>query len=263
MLAILRPMLLVGAPFLARHPQCGSRERLQVRQMMDYTVSSAMRWQTLYVGEERAPVLVIDDLLENAAALVDAAEDAHFIDVGSIYPGVRAPAPPLYGKWILGVAAPLLRDCFGGVPKYDFDLLAYSMVVTAPDALMPSQTIPHFDGPEPNRLAFLHYLFSGDLGGTSFYRHRSTSVERVTTDNIEAYTAVCERELQQAGTSRGNYMRGDSDFFVRTAAVEAQFNRAVFYWGSLLHSGDVPFPERLTEDVRTGRLTINGFAMID
>ncbi|MGH9693519.1 MAG: DUF6445 family protein, partial [Bryobacteraceae bacterium] len=55
------------------------------------------------------------------------------------------------------------------------------------------------------------------------------------------------------------YMIGDNDFFARTGTIPARWNRMIFYDGSLLHSGDIETPERLTNDPATGRLTFNGF----
>jgi hypothetical protein len=43
------------------------------------------------------------------------------------------------------------------------------------------------------------------------------------------------------------------------AVVPPRFNRLIFYDGSLFHAGDIPHPGLLRDDVRSGRLTFNGF----
>jgi len=39
------------------------------------------------------------------------------------------------------------------------------------------QRIPHVDSFLGSQLAFVHYLFKADPGGTAFYRHRGTGFE--------------------------------------------------------------------------------------
>ena len=41
--------------------------------------------------------------------------------------------------------------------------------------------------------------------------------------------------------------------------VEARPDRLVLYRGRLLHSGVIPAPQALSDDPKTGRLTINMF----
>ena len=55
------------------------------------------------------------------------------------------------------------------------------------------------------------------------------------------------------------YMVGSNAYFTCTATIPARWNRLIFYDGSLLHSGDILAPERLSADPSQGRLTLNGF----
>jgi len=41
--------------------------------------------------------------------------------------------------------------------------------------------------------------------------------------------------------------------------VPARWNRMIFYAGTIFHSGEIAHPQLLTDDPRTGRLTLNGF----
>ncbi|EGF91107.1 histidyl-tRNA synthetase, class IIA [Asticcacaulis biprosthecium C19] len=226
-----------------------------------YRISQDIAWRVDYVGAERSPVLVIDNLCADPAALLTAAETAHFIDIGPTYPGVRAPAPAGYGDWVLKVFERQLREVFGGAAPWGFDLCAFSMVTTPPDALSALQSLPHFDGAEPTRLAFLHYLCDEAHGGTSFYRQMSTGFERLSPDRLGNY--LDHLRVDSNGLESQGYTVGTSAIFERIGGVEAQFNRAVFYPGSLLHSGDILAPQRLSENVHTGRLTINGFVVLE
>ena len=221
----------------------------------------AWRASAMRVGESRFPLLCIDDFFRDPERLVAGAERADFIDVGSRYPGVRAPAPADYVAQVLERLAPLLEAHFGAPPEDELELCAYSMVTTAPGDLCAIQRIPHFDGPEPRRIAFLHYLCSGEQGGTSFYRHRATGLERVTPERTAEYTARIMSEIKDKLPADG-YAAGDSNYFERIHGVPAAFNRLIVYPGNTLHSGDIGGKTVRSEDPRRGRLTINGFGFL-
>ena len=210
------------------------------------------------IGRERLPLVCIDDFAPEPDALVASAEEAMYIDAGPIYPGVRAPAPRAYADTLLEALGPLIEDVLGAAPRHELELCAFSMVVTPPDALKPLQRIPHFDGAENTRFAFVHYLCSERFGGTSFYRHRSTGFERVTQDRVGVYLTRVRQELAGQTPAQG-YVDGDTASFERIHCVPARYNRLILYWGSALHSGDIPDPSLLLESPRAGRLTINGF----
>jgi hypothetical protein len=214
-----------------------------------------------FVGVEQAPVIVIDEFWLEPGRLVAMAGDAAFIDAGSVYPGVRAPAPAGYVASLLAATAGLIERVFGAAPAEDLDTCAFSMVTKAPATLRPLQRIPHFDGPEPGRLAFLHYLCAPRQGGTSFYRHRATGLSTLTPDNAETYRRAVAAEISAESPPPG-YARGDSPGFQRLHGVAAAFNRLVIYPGNLLHSGDIGPDTVLAEDPRLGRLTINGFGFL-
>lgn len=213
------------------------------------------------VGREETPVIVIDAFSLDPAALVARATEAVFIDVGSVYPGVRAPAPQAYVDAMLTAVEPLVERTFGALPDRELDLCAFSMVTTAPAHLRAIQRIPHFDGPDAERIAFLHYLCAPFQGGTSFYRHRATALERVTRDRVEEYRDAVVAELKSEPPTHA-YVADDTRFFERIHRVDAAFNRLIIYRGNALHSGDISERAVLSEDARQGRLTINGFGRV-
>src|SRR5690349_21610358 len=162
--------------------------------------------------------------MEDAPGLVDLATSAHFIDAGSNYPGIRAPVPPPYVRALLSALGPLIEEALGQLPEDDLDLCAFSMVTSQAGDLRASQRIPHFDGPEPRRIAFLHYLCAPGQGGTSFYRHRASGLEIVQPADVEDYRCRLASELRTRPPPP-EYVTGDTALFERVHCVPAAFNR--------------------------------------
>jgi hypothetical protein len=154
-----------------------------------------------------------------------------------------------------------VADTFGAQLDPDLELCAFSMVTTPPDKLRPIQRIPHFDGPDRGRIAFIHYLCEPFQGGTSFYRHRATGLSEITSERVEEYRGSVVRELE-ADKPVHAYVIDHTRFFERLHGVEARFNRLIIYRGNALHSGDISARTVLSEDPRQGRLTINGFGFL-
>lgn len=220
-----------------------------------------MRGEVIRFGREQLPLLCVDDFASDPHGLIDLAVKADFIDVGSRYPGVRAPAPRAYAEALLAELAGSIQEIFGAAPEPELDLCAFSMVTSPPAALGPLQRIPHIDGPEPRRIAFLHYLCGPGQGGTSFYRHRATGFESVNAEGLESFRSRVMAELREVGPAAG-YAAGDLPHFEKIHGVAAAFNRLIVYRGNCLHSGDIGPGTVLCEDPRRGRLTINGFGFL-
>lgn len=229
--------------------------------MSEFNVNPARRVSVVNVGRERLPIIIIDAFSQDPAALISRATEAAFIDVGSCYPGVRAPAPQAYMDALLAGVAPAMEQHFGAQPAAELDLCAFSMVTTARESLRAIQRIPHFDGPDVDRIAFLHYLCAPSQGGTSFYRHRATGLESVTRDRVEEYSNAVVAEINSDSPTQ-DYAADDTHHFERVLTVDAAFNRLIIYKGNALHSGDISERTVLSEDPRLGRLTINGFGRL-
>ena len=229
--------------------------------MSEFSVNPERRVSVVSTGRERLPVIVIDAFSQEPAVLITLATEAVYIDVGSRYPGVRAPAPQGYVDAMLAAVAAVIEQYFGAAPADALDLCAFSMVTTAPAQLRAIQRIPHFDGPDTDRIAFLHYLCAPHQGGTSFYRHRATGLESVTKDRIEEYRGTVVAEMRIDSPSQ-EYVGDDTRYFERVHRVDAAFNRLIIYRGNALHSGDITDRTTLSEDPRQGRLTVNGFGRL-
>ena len=150
----------------------------------------------------------------------------------------------------------------GGFDVDSFDLLdaSFSIVSTPPAGLSPPQRAPHFDTPDPNHLALLHYLRVPAGSGTAFYRQRSTGIERVTEDNLESFVRAAQADATRLPSDSG-YIPGSDAFYEQIGAVEAVPDRLVIYQGSVLHSGVIPAEMRFSADPREGRLTANLFVV--
>lgn len=237
-------------------------------------------WHCLRVGDSHTPVLVIDELLPGAAALRDyASTQAFAADAANFYPGVRCPAPAGYTV-ALQALWPLVSQIWprsgewggsgDGQPWRAMQVrqAAFAITTTAPRHLRPIQMLPHIDTASDNTLALVHYLMGSEHGGTSFYRHRSSGLERISEAALPGYAAALKQEAlaQQLHLTPG-YQAGDSALFQRIGQVEARFNRAVIYPANLLHSGDIlqalaPEQERLSAEPVHGRLTVSGLLQL-
>lgn len=221
------------------------------------------RVEILRVGQERSPVLIIDDLMSGAERLVDfAAETAVLAPVKAginFYPGVRAPAPPGYVQALVTALRPYLAETFGVAPDGKAHVTcALSMATLPADQASLVQRLPHIDTTSPSQLAILHYLCGPPHGGTAFYRHRATGFETIDPARAQAYLGALQHEMA-AGPRRGEgYIVASNALFEQTAVVEPAFNRVVVYASNLLHAGVLPgLPA--SANPRQGRLTANTF----
>lgn len=222
-----------------------------------------MRVQTLTLSNGQHCYVVDDALLEpeRLVAWASLYRDA-FRPIGfSAYPGQFMMLPPeLEGE---------IDACFSQHMRPLFDArrvlrmhARLSMVTLAPSALRAPQWLCHKDnfGVEPTQSiqASVLYLFRDEgLGGTGFYEPAmpAPTMSALFNDAVHLPTDVfAERyDLQPA------YLVDSNRYFHRVGGVAARWNRMVFYDGTLLHSGDILAPDRLTDDPATGRLTLNGF----
>ena len=219
-----------------------------------------MQTRVDYVGHERAPVIVVDDIWPDAGGLFEhAASRADYGTSSLYYPGLRCAAPQDYAQAIVQSLSVLIRDALGIRGTLTITDSVISLVTTPPEKLVPFQRVPHYDSTDPNRVALLHYLCAS--GGTSFYRHRSSGAEIVTAAAEDGYIRQVNAEVRAAGMPPPAYVDGDTPLFERIARYDAAFNRALIYRGNMLHSVNVP-PDFVPDtDPRTGRLSVNTFLL--
>ena len=224
-----------------------------------------MKPQLLRVGHSQSPIIIIDEFSGNSeavAALADAL--APFPPIkGHFFPGRRRiiTAADTQAYFYLNeacrVAAPFIGGAFE-VKGFELAEGSFSIVTVKPAELVPLQRTPHYDSPEQNIFAMLHYLRVPAGSGTAFYRHRATAIERVTHANVGRFTPIARAEGAKLAQDSG-YMHGSDDYYEQIGAVEAVADRMVIYHGSLLHSGIIPPEMNFSADPREGRLTANFF----
>ena len=227
---------------------------------MSFVRNGACHIQKLTIGVERAPLMVIDNLLADPYALVDLAATKVFGDVASYFPGIRAKVPLTFQHFILDTLRSELISTFG-LPggTLRFTACHFSLVTTPPDKLTYLQRIPHIDSLNSNELAFILYLFKADLGGTAFYRHRKTGYEVV--DQVRKPEYWRHVEAEQAAVERDStgYIHGDTEFYEQVGQQEGVFNRMLVYRRTSLHSATLRPDFVAVTDPRRGRLSVNGF----
>ncbi|MBN8503998.1 MAG: tryptophan 7-halogenase [Burkholderiales bacterium] len=214
--------------------------------------------------EGGARVYVVDDFATDPASLVRwvQAQQAAFQSVpGHPYPGPQLSLPEPLAKpleaWYQRHALPLLG---GGLPQ---GMNArFSRVLLDPAQLDPRQRICHRDdsglAADQRVGALVHYLFEDErLGGTVFFRSRLSQedTERLFQDANHLDAMRFERRYGVPAA----YMTQSNALFEVIGRVPARWNRAVFYDGSLLHSGDIQCPAAMLRAPGPGRLTLNGF----
>ncbi|MCZ8236127.1 MAG: DUF6445 family protein [Inhella sp.] len=218
--------------------------------------------QDLHLGRGRT-VHVIDDALVDPQAVVDWAALVRFDPPQTnAYPGGVTGVPEALRDALDGFFAQHLRTRMGA--RRTLDMYArLSMVTLSPAQLRPGQWLCHKDRTalDPSAVlmaASVLYLFHDPaLGGTAFFEPRRSAAEiQALVD--DAQTLDNARFADRYGVAPG-YLTESNDYFEKVAEVPARWNRLIFYDGGLFHSGCVRQPVRLTDDPRTGRLTLNGF----
>lgn len=218
------------------------------------------RPQALRIGAEGEPIVLIDDFFQCPDDMVDfAATEASFAPAGHGYPGIRSPVPERLNHALIHALNPVFELLFG-ITASDALVFesSFSIVTDTPDRSRPAQLLPHFDNSHPKALATVMYLCAPRLGGTSFYRHRSTGFETIGPERAETYNSELHAELSRTAIPE-RYPDARHPLFERFHSVEPRFNRLVLYRSRLLHSADIPPEEPLTADSRAGRLTITSF----
>lgn len=227
---------------------------------MSIAANPDMTIQRLTLGQERAPLLVIDNLLAEPEQLVALAAGKLFGDDNTHYPGIRAKAPLSYQQFVLERFRSLFGEVFSlPAGKLRFTSCHFSLSTLPPEHLYHLQCIPHIDSMLGTQLAFVHYLFKRELGGTAFYRHRNTGFELITPAREEKYfRRVAEEKTGPDKPPRG-YIDDSTALYERIHAEAGVFNRMLVYRRNSLHSGNIVAPLAIDPNPRTGRLTLNGF----
>jgi hypothetical protein len=227
---------------------------------MKLNVHPNIRIQKLIIGEEKAPLLIIDNFIDQADELVTLASKSQFVEDITFYPGIRSPAPRAYQTLFLSTFRETLVEYFQlNSPTLGFSACEYSIVTKEPNELKLLQRIPHFDSLNNQGLATVHYLFKQELGGTSFYRHRKTGYEYIDEGRKITYLRSLESENGTGNVPMTGYICGDTPLFEQIYEPKGIFNRILIYRRNSLHSGSISNNFKPDPSPSTGRLSINSF----
>ena len=216
------------------------------------------------IGQEKTPIIVLDDFAEDTDAIKSYACASAFNQVTqqeSLYPGVRVPLPRQYIIDVVSQLNPLIKYLY----QIPADLrvkptnAAYSLISTPADQLTLRQRIPHFDGVSPYYFAVLHYLADGPHGDTAFFRHVPTGFERVVENRRIPYLNSVQDYFDQQGEPQAQYITQSTDHYQIYDKIAYKPNRLVIYPGMLLHSTLVSPQTDIDANPQTGRLTANIF----
>jgi Family of unknown function (DUF6445) len=106
--------------------------------------------------------------------------------------------------------------------------------------------------------ALVHYLFSDpQLGGTVFFR--SLMSPQDTQSFLRDATSLDGAAFGAKYGIPAGYMTQSNRYFEVIGRVPARWNRAVFYDGSIFHSGDIQWSSAAAYQSGNGRLTVNAF----
>lgn len=246
-------------------PQVPAADHRETMAGLATCINPAARISVMHIGLAREPVVIIDDAMLGAERLIDLAATADFKPNHSRgdYPGIRADAPADYAAAVARAVAPMVKELFGlsdtEVSRLD---ALFSIVTTRPGQLRAAHLLPHIDSPNPRRLALLHFLGRGAMGGTAFFRQDATGFERVAMANSRAYRQQRRLDLERLGDLKCFPAR-QTPGYSEIAHLEARFNRLIIYRTWSLHSAVIPDTFQFSDNPRSGRLTANIFIEYD
>jgi hypothetical protein len=215
------------------------------------------------MGEERHPVIVIDDFAPDPDAMRAAAAQLEFVSFhDQYYPGTRAIAPPEYYRTVCETVTDSLREFFG-CRAVRLQQAYYSLATTPRRCLSQAQRLPHYDTVYENYYAAVHFLCPAVFGGIAFFRQCRTGFETVNAARQPRYSEFLDAGLAQHGDPQPRYIAGDSPLFDQIGLIEARWNRAVIFRGNCLHSGAISNAIELSNDPLNGRLTVVSFLIAD
>ncbi len=227
------------------------------------TVNPVATPKVILIGEEKTPVVVIDNFsLSTDNIITYATSEADFKDdLSSYYPGIRAKLPREYVKAVIDAVFQGIYQCYN-IPRQlrlKPQSLFLSLITREENALSPLQRMPHFDTPKPYYFAIMHYLNPNEHGPTGFFRHKPTQWERINEQRCQPYFDAAQKHNELNGQPKQGYCNQSNHHFDLYEQIEYRPNRLVIYPGNLLHSSIVNTAKDIDSNPETGRLTANIF----
>ena len=226
-----------------------------------------IRTQEIADGES---CVIVDDFLEDPDAVIEfaCANQNAFTQPEYPYPGVRLDLDERMVEDLHQFIRLRMSRQFSFLRGDIVQRSGLSIITMAPDELSVYQRLCHIDPSQTGRrqYAALVYLYDDErLGGTAFYRIKQPVIYEHALHVCWHDDAAASRFLaEHCELFRGppRYMTDSNELAELLTVVPARFNRLVFYRGDMHHSGYITAPELLTDDLRTGRLTLNCFISV-
>lgn len=218
------------------------------------------RYRIDSVGNENIPVLVVDNFLHEAEALLGfAVKYGDFRNGTDFYPGIQSNVPDFYSAALYTYLREIICTAFNTTPEHiSHSQSTYSMVLTPPTRLAIPQARPHTDTINKNKIACVHYLCTPEKGGTSLYRHKATGFETLSPERMDEYAQHLAQEAKDTSWQQ-KYINGSNQYYEEIGRYEANFNRLIMYPGDALHSASIPENFQFRPNPVIGRLTLNSF----
>lgn len=219
--------------------------------------------ETVPIGGRHVCCVIDDALLDPEALVAHAvAQRGAFVETGhNAYPGPELRMPDDFSAQLNAFFSTHVRR-YLDARRTERMYSRLALTAMPAERLSPAQSICHVDrlSVDPGQcvVAGVLYLFHDPrLGGTSFYAPKRPPEEIVplVLESSQLDAAAFEAKYGL----RTGYMTASNAWFEKVASVPARWNRLIFYTGTIFHSGEIAHPELLTDDPRTGRLTLNGF----
>lgn len=217
------------------------------------------------IGKDKTPIIIIDDYADNLDEIAEQVATFGCFSPDNVtnYPGVRSPIPKAL---VVGYLKPLMQllyriykfpNSFEPSPIDNY----FSLITSQPDELSAMQSWPHFDTPNPNLIAIIHYLDKGSHGGTGFFRHNKSDLDRIDEKSKDQYFQCAQDYFQSINTNTYGYCTEQHSEFTCYKKISYKPNRLIIFPGQLLHSTLVELNTDLDPNPERGRLTANLFAV--
>jgi tryptophan halogenase len=219
--------------------------------------------QTIHLANGRQ-VYVIDDFVQNPETLMSLAQSVSnqfHVPAGHPYPGPQLLLPPDMASQLEAYFEQHIRLRLAAGPSLGM-YGRFSRVTQDSATLNAVQRICHTDDSnvEPGNMisALVHYLFQDEkLGGTVLFRSLMSDEE--TQKFLRDATSMEGTAFGDKYGIPSGYMTQSNRYFEVIGRVPAKWNRAVFYDGSIFHSGDIQWSSPSGYQAGMGRLTVNAF----
>jgi Family of unknown function (DUF6445) len=225
-----------------------------------FAINPNAKVQVLRIGQEGAPVLIIDDLLLNPDALFKNAQNQNFEPPsGTYYPGLNAPLPEQYLQNLGRAIRPSIYRAFEIGQEYKIETSGFFALTTIGlDDFGPWQKIPHYDLTFDGHFALVHYMAQNQTGGTGFFRHLPTGFEIINNERREKYLGQITNWIEENGKNLIDFAGEKTPQFEMFFKVPFKYNRAILYPANILHCALYDGTNQ-NSNPKIGRLTANSF----